>query len=113
MENNFKYLEVRDRATCMAVLAIKVDSTQKDEREIIYWSGHGGFIMMIDLAGPKIERAWTHWGKNDRTKTQAHKYIEENWDKLKSGDVVDVEFVLGEAKKPKKPHWLERVQKKS
>jgi inhibitor of KinA sporulation pathway (predicted exonuclease) len=111
VNSNFKYIEVRDRATCMSVLAIKIDTERQVEREIIYWSGHGGFIMMIDLAGPKIERAWAHWGKNDRTRSEAHKYIEENWDKIQSGDVVDVEFVLGEVKKPKRPHWLERIPK--
>lgn len=111
MNENFKYLEVRDRATCMAVLAIKVDGTTKAEREIIYWSGHGGFILMVDLAKPHLERGHEYWGRQERTRTQAHKYIENNWDKLKSGDVLDVEFILGESKKPKKPHWKERVPK--
>lgn len=34
------------------------------------------------------------WG--GRTRPVAHAYIIENWDKLKDGDVVDVEFILGE-----------------
>lgn len=31
----------------------------------------------------------------------AHKYIEENWDALKDGDVVCVEHILGERETPK------------
>jgi hypothetical protein len=26
----------------------------------------------------------------------AHEYIQDNWDKLKSGDIIDVEILLGE-----------------
>lgn len=39
------------------------------------------------------------WG--GRTMPVAHNYIIENWDKLKDGDVVDVEFILGETTAPK------------
>lgn len=40
-----------------------------------------------------------HWG--GRTYPVAHDYIIENWDTLKDGDVVDVQFILGETKQPK------------
>jgi hypothetical protein len=33
-----------------------------------------------------------------RTLTTAHKYIEENFDALETGSVIDVEFILGETK---------------
>jgi hypothetical protein len=37
------------------------------------------------------------WGRDGtRTRLVAHEYIEKNWDSLKSGDVIDVEFILGE-----------------
>lgn len=39
------------------------------------------------------------WG--GRTMPVAHKHIIENWGKLKDGDVVDVEFILGEKPAPK------------
>jgi hypothetical protein len=32
---------------------------------------------------------------------QAHHHIYEKWDSLEDGDVVDVEFILGETTKPK------------
>lgn len=39
------------------------------------------------------------WG--GRTRPVAHDYIIKNWDTLKDGDVVDVEFILGETPAPK------------
>lgn len=35
-----------------------------------------------------------------RTLGIAHKYINEHYDELDSGDVVDVRFILGETEKP-------------
>jgi len=40
------------------------------------------------------------WG-TERTKLISHKYICEHWDELKSGDVVDVEYILGIRDEPK------------
>jgi hypothetical protein len=38
------------------------------------------------------------WG--DRTFQIAHDYIEKHWDSLKSGDLIDVLFILGESLTP-------------
>lgn len=38
---------------------------------------------------------------NGRTMPVAHAYIIEHWDTLKDGDVVDVEWILGESEKKK------------
>ena len=39
------------------------------------------------------------WG--DRTYSVAHNYIQEHWDEIKAGDVIDVEYILGETPEPK------------
>lgn len=41
------------------------------------------------------------WRGQARTIPQAHVYITEHWDELRSGDVIDVEFILGETTEPK------------
>lgn len=41
------------------------------------------------------------WKGGDRTWPTAHNYIIDNWDKLKDGDVVCVEHILGERPEPK------------
>lgn len=92
-----KLLEIRDRATFISALAIRV-------------SGDDGYLMrragfnapMIYLIALATERACYdpyNWG--NRTMRTAHHHIEVMWDTLKDGDVVDVEFVLGETRTPK------------
>lgn len=41
------------------------------------------------------------WKGDTRTFPVAHNYIIEHWSELKDGDVVDVQFILGETKAPK------------
>ena len=41
------------------------------------------------------------WPVPPRTVAEAHRYIAAHWDELKSGDVIDVEFILDEAAVPK------------
>jgi hypothetical protein len=48
--------------------------------------------------------------RDSRTYQTAHNYIIEHWRELKDGDVVDVEFILGEttvkALSERDPHWI-------
>ena len=41
------------------------------------------------------------WAKDMRTKGTAHNFIAEHWHELSDGDVIDVQFILGETDKPK------------
>ncbi len=36
-----------------------------------------------------------------RTRCVAHNYVQEHWSELKDGDVIDVEYILGETQHPK------------
>ena len=92
-----KLIEIRDRATFIAAMAIRV-------------SGEDGWLMrragfqspMVYLVALATERACYdpyNWG--NRTMANAHHHISEHWDELKSGDVVDVEFIRGETTEKK------------
>lgn len=92
-----KLLEIRDRATFIPALAIQV-------------SGDDGYLMrragfkspMVYLVALATERACYdpyNWG--NRTMSNAHHYIAEHFDELRDGDVIDVEFILGETTAPK------------
>lgn len=110
-----KVLEIRDRATCFSVMAIKmipaafhasnlVDGVNWAQIQAAHLTRSGyGFdhpsIMMTNLNGGKISYDPYDWG--DRTYHVAHKHIREHFDTLKEGDVVDVEFLLGETNQPK------------
>ena len=93
-----KLFEIRDRATFIPAMAIQV-------------SGEDGYLMrragfqspMVYLVALATERACYdpyNWG--NRTMANAHNYIAENWDQLGDGDVIDVEFILGETTAPKR-----------
>lgn len=46
------------------------------------------------------------WNDGARTMKVAHHYIQRNWATLKDGDVIDVQFVLGETTSPKQSERL-------
>ena len=115
-----KTFEVRDRGTfvpCFAVLASPRDLIEdprihldaeftrdiwllrragygEDRRCVLFGNLHSGYV--------------THDSHNQHNRTMqvAHRHVEENWDSLSSGDVIDVEFVLGETRAAKQSERL-------
>ena len=105
-----KTFELRDAGTFVPVLAIKLEPGCEEDRYLLGRSGFGSntttqskYVLMCALAGGEGRITYDHhgWGAN-RTRIVAHKHIIENFDSLKSGEVIDVEFLLGERpiKKP-------------
>lgn len=107
-----KLFEVRDRATFMPVMAVKLAT--RDEREA-YLLGRAGYareavegtadvepyVILVTLVAVEAEYDPFQWSTRARTLPAAHQHIIAHWDELKSGDVVDVEYVLGETQAPK------------
>lgn len=99
-----KILEVRDAATFIPVLATAMKSDNPIENWYLKRTGYPEnhpLIMIAPMYGGKAEYGPYKWGESPRTLFIAHKYIEENWNSLKTGDVVDVEWILGERDTPK------------
>ena len=100
-----KLLEIRDRATFIPALAILVSG------EDGYLMRRAGFecsmVYLVALATQKCGYDPFAWG--NRTMNVAHQYIEKEWAMLRDGDVVDVEFVLGETSTPKTSERLREV----
>lgn len=99
-----KLFEVRDRHTflpCIGILtAPGVDDDYK-ERWLLRQAGYGGPIVLFGrLRGETFNYDVYEW--RDRTMETAHAYVTANWDRLSTGDVVDVEFILGETTAPKR-----------
>lgn len=107
-----KLFEIRDEATFIVALAIKLGSYPQSEAEryLLSRAGNGmtteehekHVILTSNIAGGRIMKCiqdFYDWG--DRTYRVAHAYIIANWDDLDSGAVVDVQFILGETVKPK------------
>ena len=96
-----KLFEVRDRATFLPVLAVRLDRCNmklfNGERYLIGRCGYGspGAVLLTALNGGRVANCDPYaWG--DRTLTTAHRFIEYNFDELDSGAVVDVEYILQE-----------------
>jgi len=93
-----KLLEIRDRATFVPALAIQVSG---EDGYLMRRAGFGqSMVYLIMLATEKCRYDPYTWD-NQRTMGNAHRYIEDHFAGLKDGDVVDVEFILGETKAPK------------
>ncbi len=93
-----KLLEIRDRATFIPAMAIQVSGADG------YLMRRAGFgdVPMVYLVALATQRACYdpyNWG--NRTMATAHHFIAENWATLNDGDVIDVEFILGETTQPK------------
>ena len=98
-----KIFEVRDRATMIPVMAVKLVSEDSHVEKLIRRSGFmedGIDILVTKLTDEKIHYSSMIWG-GSRTMVTAHNYITANFDDLKDGQVIDVEFLLGETAEPK------------
>ena len=110
-----KLFEIRDRGTFMPAMATQVRSSDEKEIYLLGASGFsnsnaGGITHLIILHFLELNEAHYdafHW--EDRTRRHAHHYIQRNWDVLKSGDVIDVEFIFGETAEPKMSQRTEEI----
>lgn len=98
-----KVLEVRDEGTHIPALAIKMTAKTVLEDYYLYYrcgyprSGKG--IVLMNLGDQRATSDPYRWGS--RTMKVAHEYILTAFDRLNDGDVVDVQYILGETNQPK------------
>lgn len=112
-----KLFEVRDHGTIIPVLAIKTlggdHEPSEAEAYLWKWSGYYGdnpYVILVSInpeVGLDVQFDSYEWRKG-RTLGIAHNYIEEHFDELESGAVVDVAFIRGETQTPKTPQRLGR-----
>jgi len=118
-----KLLEIRDDGTCIPMLCVDMntapeigDSSKCDERRrrLLERCGYpcdgrpNVAITHLAANGDKCSNDPYFWG--GRTRPVAHNYIIEHWADLKDGDVVDVEFILGERSAPKQSEIQESAR---
>ena len=60
------------------------------------------YVMLARLVSGSVGATYDPYDWGNHTLTTAHQYIIENWNNLVSGQVIDVEFILGETTEPKK-----------
>jgi len=93
-----KLIEVRDHATFIPALAVRIGDEAREEDQFIRrragWSV--GTIVLTNLSTMETHAALTEWS-NHRTMPTIHKYLQNNWYDVVSGQVLDVAFIKGEA----------------
>ena len=101
-----KALEIRDSGTFIPALAVDMNPEGSDEqRYLLRRCGYrcdgtpNVILTALDGSGKATNDPYA-WG--GRTYPVAHNYIIEHWTELRDGDVVDVEFILGERSEPKR-----------
>jgi hypothetical protein len=101
-----KCLEIRDIGMFLPVICIRPVPTNEAQRYLLRRDGYRGdaterCIIMIDAQCRGVAYDCYDWPGGSRTKQVAHNYVAEHWAKLQDGDVIDVEFILGETDKAK------------
>lgn len=103
-----KLFELRDAGTFIPVIAIKPDSRSEVEFWLLERAGYGDtqehqrdYVLFGRLDGTSmLVYDPFEWG-GSRTMHVAHQYAIDRWNDLVSGEVIDVEFILGLKAEPK------------
>ena len=119
-----KLFEVRDVGTNISVLAVAIPLTgivrgdycmviTEEKRQQLMaimgnagWHGAGIIHYVVHMSAQKCAYDAFEWGSTNRTMFTAHSHIAKHWETLESGDVIDVQYILGESAQPKRPDRL-------
>ncbi len=98
-----KLFELRDKATFIPIIAIKMRSNESQEKWLLRRAGYGEDfdLFLVTALNGYSQARYDKFEWQNRTWTYAHDHIEKNWNSLNSGDVIDVEYLLNETKEPK------------
>lgn len=102
MTKDVKLLEIRDRATTIPAMAIRVSG---EDGWLMRRAGFGDpMVYLVMLATERACYDPYNWG--GRTMPVAHNFIAEHWDEIADDEVIDVEFILGETSAAKQSERL-------
>jgi len=119
MEVAVKFLEVRADGYFLSMLAVgaypTIDKLNDREIWILNRAGRSAKhtqILLMDLVSGAS--SWEPGNWTDRETTITHVHLLSNWKSIKSGDVIDIQYILGERKTirlseqvaPQKPYMI-------
>jgi hypothetical protein len=103
-----KTVEIRDVATFIPALAIRLDPATERDRYLLARAGYprepqrqAEFIVLMRLAGGNGQATCDPYDWTNRTMHVAHQWLLEHFEEIESGAVVDVEYLLGLRPAPK------------
>lgn len=92
-----KFLEIRDRATFIPALAIKIEA---GDSWLARRVGFPGGIIFMRLSNQEAHSDPYDWRGDTRTMPNAHVFVDKHFDELVDGQLIDVEVILGEKTVP-------------
>lgn len=97
-----KCLELRDCGTFISVICIRPVPDNEAQRYLLRRDGYRGdateqCVILIDAQCRGVAYDPYDWVTGGRTKRVAHDWISRNWQGIRDGDVIDVEWILGES----------------
>jgi hypothetical protein len=111
-----KIFEIRSPATLIVVMAIKLSAANEAERYLLSRSGYGRSnkdyetYIMLQRIDMDTNCATTDPYKQDIYELrEAHLFIKKNFDILKNGAVIDIEYITGKTSKPKDAERLDFI----
>lgn len=99
-----KLFELRDKGTFIPMMAVRIEITSRSGSYLLRRAGWGAgdhAVYFMDLEGRHGCQYNRFEWRNPRTFGVSHDFIIRNWDDLRSGDVIDVEFILEETEEGK------------
>lgn len=103
-----KLFEIRDKATFIPILAVKMAPANESERYLLGCAGYGTtaktqsqYVQLVRINGGDGESHCSPYDWGNNTLVEAHKHIEANFDDMEEGAVVDVEYITGQTQQPK------------
>lgn len=105
-----KTIEIRDKMTMMPGLIVRLDPGCEEDRWLFTHAGFGrdyktqaNYVLLLPIDGGsgRFECDPYDWPEGARTLRAVQQFVNEHFDDIASGDVVDVEFILGETIAPK------------
>jgi hypothetical protein len=112
-----KLLEIRDAATFIPIIALRPGARNEAERYLLGMAGYGTsdrshseYVLVGELSGGdgRLNCDPFKWeDEHNHTLFYAHKWLDDHWDEIQSGDVLDVEYVRGLTGSPKRSQRLD------
>lgn len=100
MSTEVKTFQIRDKGTCIPVMCVRIVPELADREFLRAGFRDVPYVIMTDLQNLSKTsydpHSWEH-----RTHSVAHLNIRDNWHELEHGEVIDVEYILGETKQRK------------
>lgn len=107
-----KLFEVRDVATFMPMMAVRLGVQQEAAESNLFLLRRAGYslhqlmqptpepyVILLKLDGVQAHYDPFSWGSPRMA--ALHQHIIAHWNMLDGGNVLDIEFILGESKQPK------------